>query len=516
MDGKKTALVFLFLFLCLTTQAQAENSEASVLTETKCHSLNSAYRLDYEDLKVLSNHDKFGTELAEKFSKTMNSIYCGYESSSKADLKIDQNTKRKYFRVSQWNIERGFHVEDIDMIFNSPDKYLSKYPQKNSNLKTQTQVEMRTLADTDIFILNEVDIGMQRTNYKNIAKEMARIIKGDYAFAPEFLELAPSYLNDPNLDKTKIKALHGNAVISKFPIKNVKFIRLPLCYDWFSEENKKPTALEQVRRASSKIVINEDVLTEVRQGSRIALVTEIELPNHDHVSVVSVHMENRTLPACRVKQMDVILNEIKDLKTPVILGGDFNNFEKSAEPTSATKVIKRTVSNPENFARAALNYLNPYALITNIGSFTVGNFRKYKDPTVTNIPVLLPNKSRKLFDRIEDFKFEDGNQFDMQGDKTLSYNGIKGYLSNSNQRSGKGFVDTFKFNKSYGVALYKIDWLFVKPLKKPGVTEDDFEDLKVNEKNYQPAFGQTLKELNYSKLTESISDHSPVTCKILI
>jgi hypothetical protein len=77
-------------------------------------------------------------------------------------------------------------------------------------------------------------------------------------------------------------------------------------------------------------------------------------------------------------------------------------------------------------------------------------------------------------------------------------------------------VDTFKFNKSYGFALYKIDWIFVKPLKKPGVSEDDFEDLELDEKNYQPAFGQTLRDLNYSKQPESISDHSPVTCKILI
>jgi len=513
MDGKK--LLALVLCACSMLSLQAQD-KPSVLTQSKCETLNSAYRLDFEDLKVLSNHDKYGTELSEKYSQAINTIYCGHENLSKSSLKIDEKTKREYFRVTQWNIERGFHIEDIDSIFNTPDKYLNKYPPKNPNQKDTISAEMRVLKDTDIFILNEVDIGMQRTNYKNIAKEMARIIKGEYAFAPEFLELAPSYLNDPNLDKTKLKALHGNAVVSKFPIKNVKFIRLPLCYDWFSEENKKPTALEQVRRASSKVVINEEVLTEVRQGSRVALVTELELPNHDHISVVSVHMENRTLPACRVKQMDAILEAIKDIKTAVILGGDFNNFEKSAEPTSAGKIIKRTVSDPETFAKATVTYLNPYALVTNVGSFTVGHLRKFKDPTVSNIPVLLPNKSRKLFDRIEDFKFEDGNKFEMEGDKSLSHNGIKGYLSNSNQRSGKGFVDTFKFNKSYGFALYKIDWIFVKPLKKPGVSEDDFEDLELDEKNYQPAFGQTLRDLNYSKQPESISEHSLVTCKNLI
>jgi endonuclease/exonuclease/phosphatase family metal-dependent hydrolase len=515
MVGKKK-----FLIICLLANLHQVSAlgPPSVLVETKCNTLKNAYRLSFDDLKILSNHKNFGTELFEKFTQALNSVYCGNAISAQNNFKTDTSTNREYFRVTQWNIERGFHIEDINMIFNQPENYLEKLDAKNLKPTTKDKLreEMRALKDTDIFILNEVDIGMQRTDYKNIAKEMANIIKGDYAFAPEFLELAPEYLDDPKLDKTRLKALHGNAVVSKFPIRSVKFIRLPLCYDWFEGESKKLTALEEVRRASSRLVINEDVITEIRQGSRVALVTEIELPNHDKISVVSVHMENRTLPECRVKQIDEILNAIKDTKTAVILGGDFNNFEKSAEPTSAKKVIERTISDPENIAKASLTYLNPYALVTNIGSFTIGNLRKFKDPTVSNIPVLLPNKSRKLFDRIEDFYFNDSNQFDLSGDEKLSYKGVKGYLSNSNQRSGKGFVDTFQFKRNYGFTLYKIDWLFVKPLKKPGIHNLDFEDLKPDQKNYIPAYGQTLKDLNYSKSPNPISDHSPVTCKILI
>ena len=132
MDGKKLLALVLCACSMLSLQAQGK---PSVLTQSKCETLNSAYRLDFEDLRVLSNHDKYGSELSEKYSQAINTIYCGHENFNKSSFKIDEKTKREYFRVTQWNIERGFHVEEIDSIFNTPDKYLNKYPPKNPNQK---------------------------------------------------------------------------------------------------------------------------------------------------------------------------------------------------------------------------------------------------------------------------------------------------------------------------------------------------------------------------------------------
>ncbi len=152
--------------------------------------------------------------------------------------------------------------------------------------------------------------------------------------------------------------------------------------------------------------------------------------------------------------------------------------------------------------------------------------RKHRDPTVLGLPIILPNKSRKFFDIIHDFKFTDNNQFDFSGDEELSYDKKDGKLSNSNERAGKGFIETYKFKRSFGVAKYKIDWIFVKPLRYANCDsgEDDIEELDFSCKNYFPGFGRTLKALNYSprftkntreKEEAHLSDHNPVSVKIL-
>lgn len=517
--------IFLLLILSSLGAAPAVSSNTpsskhkSITIPNSCEGLTQQHKLNYEDFRILSNHDHLSSDMLHRLDSTLNSAYCGHATKHTAQLKTDTNLNRKYFRVTQWNIERGFSISDIKLIYKNKSEYLKTRTRELLNEAEESRIleEIELLKDTDVFILNEVDLGMQRTEYKNIAKEITDIIGGSFAFAPEFIELDKFYLNDPQLDRLKLKALHGNAVVSKFPIKAVRYVRLPLCYDWFNQEQDRLTVLEQARRTSSKVVINEEVLTEVRQGSRIALITDIEIPRSGTVSVISVHLENRTIPKCRVEQIDTLLATIKDIKHPVILGGDLNNFEKSAEPTSISKIIKRTVTDPQNLAKATITYFNPYAFITNVASFTVGGMRKYKDPTVGNIPVLLPNRAKELFNHIENFEFTDGNKFDFSGDKNLSYNQLAGELSNSNQRASKGFVETFKFNRSYGVALYKIDWLFVKPLRIAGINpKKKFKDLKDTEKTYIPAFGKTLKDLNFSPTEGPLSDHSPVTCKIII
>ena len=213
--------------------------------------------------------------------------------------------------------------------------------------------------------------------------------------------------------------------------------------------------------------------------------------------------------------MQAILDFIKTNKNPVILAGDFNNFENSAESTSIKRIVTRRISDPAYLIRTVATYFNPYGLTTNAASNTIGFARKYCDPTVRGIPIILPNKARGLFKLIQDFEFDDNNHFDFTGTKQFSSKARKGYLSNSNQRAKKGFVETFEFKRSFKVAKYKIDWIMVKPLRLAACHDYDFEDLDYRCKNYFPAFGKTLKDLNFSpKNLVSISDHSPVSLQI--
>ncbi len=458
--------------------------------------------LNYSDIQSFSETKSPNTNAVNILQNTLSHIFYKKTSIHKTTLQHDAKLNRDYLRVTQWNIERGFHIEQITMAINHTDEYFKTelHPNLNEKLRDEIKSQIKLLQDTDIFTLNEVDWGISRTDYKNIADEFSKITGGEYAFIAEFLEVSPELIESKDPQQIKeYKGLHGNAIVSKFPITSSHIIRLPVCYDWFDDEKKRLSFAEEARRGSSKLAVAETITTELRQGSRVALLADILLPNKQTITVISVHLENRTEPKCREEQMQVLLDSIKDNPNPVIMGGDLNNFEKSAEPTSMRKIIGHRIKDPVFLGKTALNYLNPYGLVINSSTFTVSSIRKHKDPTVYSIPIILQNKARKLFNIIQKFDFSDDNRFDFSGDDELSYRGKDGKLSDSNQRASKGFVDTFKFNRAFGVAYFKIDWFFIKPLGK----------------HYIPAFGRTLKEFNYS-YKEPLSDHNPLTVQVMI
>jgi hypothetical protein len=91
-------------------------------------------------------------------------------------------------------------------------------------------------------------------------------------------------------------------------------------------------------------------------------------------------------------------------------------------------------------------------------------WRKQSDPTVRHIPFLMPNSERKFFSALESFRFADGGAFDFRGDADRSYGGKNKMLANSNERGGKGFVNTYQVKRPIKfVGKYKLDGIFVKP-----------------------------------------------------
>ncbi len=458
--------------------------------------------LNYSDIQSFSESKSPNPEATIVLQNTLSSIFSNKATQYQTSLKHNTELNRDYIRVTHWNIERGFHIDQIAKALKNTDLYFKTdlHPNLNENQRDEIKSQIKLLQETDIFTLNEVDWGIQRSNYKNIAEEFSKIVGGEYAFVAEFLEVSPELLEKKDPVQVKeYKGLHGNAIISKFPIKSSHIVRLPVCYDWFEDERKRLNLTEEARRKSSKLTIAEEIVTEVRQGSRVALIADITLPNKQDLTVISTHLENRSYPKCREEQMQVLLDAIQDIKNPVILGADLNNFEKSAEPTSLRKIIGNRIKDPVFIGKTAFNYLNPYGFVINSSSFALSSIRKHKDPTAYSVPIILPNKAKKLFNMIRDLHFSDDNHFDFSGDDRLSYRHRDGKLSNSNQRAGKGFVDTYKFRRAFGVAYFKIDWLFVKPLGE----------------RYIPAFGRTLKEFNHS-FTEPLSDHNPVTVQVMI
>jgi len=496
----------------------------------------------------------------------------------------EPDNKTPVLRVANWNIERGFQVDHMIKAL----KELQSV-QKPTEVKTEDFDEAKKQAEwlskSRVIFMEETDYGMNRTEYQNIAKKMGAALNMHAVFGAEFLELSPLYfrqeklllkkqeqqarkkasshsakkptatasvtskskpsiksaskpspdteanLNAEKIDPKQYKGLHGTTILTDYPILHTEIIRLPNVYDWYSKERGKISDLEKLKRKAADKVFLEEVLTEIRYGSRMALVVDIsvpELPEHK-ATLVAVHLENRVNPLGRKIQMDYLLSQLKNRHNPIILGGDWNTTGTDSSPTSIRKEIRRYAADPTFWARRAVNWLTPYGMLVGI-TLDTGQFSKNLfDPTAPNIPLLSPNKERALFKDLREFEFQDGTVFDTRGDKAHVYGDATGFLANSNQRWLKGFVPTFNFERPLLKGLfgrYKLDWFIVKDYAKMNVDDEGEanDEPKGPSKRvlwkeqpylFAPHNARTLDKLD-SLYSSKLSDHVPITIDLFL
>lgn len=465
--------------------------------------------LNYSELVKLSKCENIDKQLKNKVKFILNNPIINNTIQPKSHIELKNNPKiGKYIRVSSWNINRSFNADNIKKLLSDPDSFICGLKIKNSKKIKTIEEQAKILKDSDIIVLNEVDAGMPRSGYKRVIEELGKALGYNYAYGIEFLEVDPVQLGfedykwsekrellrngvseNPKVDIDKYKGLHGNAILSRFSLENVKILRLPRSYDWYNSEKKEPTKQEIIRRYTIEKLFKENINREIRIGGRIALIADINVPElNTKITIVSTHIENKTQPKCRHIQVKCILKNIKNINNPIILAGDFNTSGYDSSPIKSRSILSAM-------------------LVMTKSIFGIPNIiRRYSDPTVKNIPIIFPNMEKALFDTIRETKFADSKSFDFRGKKELSLNKKKGVLSDSNERRLKGFKPTFAVKRSFGIAKYKLDWIFVKP---------NFDNSFEKKDTYQlaPMYGKTLYELNYAQ-KDMLSDHAPVTLYI--
>ena len=415
-------------------------------------------------------------------------------------------------RVALWNLERGYNLNEISLALDRPSEFL-KLARSDDN-RAAAEQEAQNLSAADVIVVNEADLGVSRSNYVDVPALLAKRLRMNYAFGAEFIEVDPILLglqqpggdaasvkewaDEHKIDPAAYRGLHGNAVLSRYPITSVRMIRLPECYDWYGTEKKSIAQLEKGRRWTARRLFEERISREVRRGGRMALIVELAVAEapEGKLTVVSTHLENKCRPACRQDQMNTVLSAVKEISHGVVVAGDMNTTGTDAAPTSIRREITRRASSLKFWLGMMIRYVSPVAL-PQLGFVPANHFKNYLDPSAFHLPILLPNREDGLFQRVQRFRFADGGRFDFSGSRERTRERRAGTLANSNQRHFKGFEPTFTFERTFGgiVGRYKLDWFFVKP---------------ASDRTLAPHFPATMNDVN--EITGGrISDHPPIT-----
>ncbi len=215
------------------------------------------------------------------------------------------------YRIFGWNIERGVYFdEQLDVLRNHP--YASS---------------------ADVLLLTETDVGMARSGNHAVAQEFAEALGMHYAFAPCYINMVKGSGIEYDMEGENDVALHGNAILSRYPLSNVRPVPLQNGKDKMQGREK-------------------------RLGRQAAILADIEFPQ-GAVTAASVHLDANSTQRHRHNQMRDVLDAIPP-GAAAIVGGDWNTstFDTSSALPAIVGFWRRVFMGADNVIRN--HYLRPY------------------------------------------------------------------------------------------------------------------------------------------------------------
>jgi hypothetical protein len=219
---------------------------------------------------------------------------------------------------------------------------------------------------------------------------------------------------------------------------------------------------------------------------------------------VVAHLENKCPPACRMRQMQALLAEIKEDKSPVVVAGDLNTSSSDNTPISIRNEIMTGVTDYQFWIG------QPFPIV--IRSETSNTrFTRCVISTGTTIRQRCIFRSygttgSALYSRTwRGFASATIMHSTFEASLSGRFRPVVGPLAHSNQRSWKSFAPTYAFSRDFAglVGRFKLDWVFGKPfINEPRRAGQSFR--------FAPHFPVTMRELNES-VDDRVSDPAPMT-----
>jgi endonuclease/exonuclease/phosphatase family metal-dependent hydrolase len=218
---------------------------------------------------------------------------------------------RPHYRFVAWNVERGARFDGLL-------EALRTHP---------------FLSEADVLLLTETDTGMVRSGNRNVARDLAHALGMHYAFVPCYLNLTNGSGIEQDLPGSNDLGLHGNALLSRYPLANVRPVFLENGVDIMASREK-------------------------RIGRQAAVAAEVCFPDVT-VTAVSVHLDAQSTQRHRYLQLRDVLDAVGGAHA-VVIGGDWNTstYNSSHALHAILGFWLRVLMGVDNVIRN--HYLHPY------------------------------------------------------------------------------------------------------------------------------------------------------------
>ena len=155
--------------------------------------------LSYDELVQLSLDQEISPELAEKRRLITTTSFINNEAylngGKPRPLEIPQLGPS--LRVALWNIERGLELDYIELFLGNKEVFMAKVEEERKKAKENNKSirsvdlgkipeEIEILKSADVWILNEADWGVKRTEYREVARELGKALNMNWAYGVEF------------------------------------------------------------------------------------------------------------------------------------------------------------------------------------------------------------------------------------------------------------------------------------------------------------------------------------------
>lgn len=157
--------------------------------------------LRYSDLVALYENEEPSPELQQKLAELFATPFVDNTINPRVVKRVKRSSDT--FRVAAWNIERGLEFDAIKAALTNDQRFFRRL----TPAMRSTRFDLRSILDqaqrlsnADLVVLNEIDWGLKRTNYWNVARELALATRMNYTYVVEFVEVDPLTLGTETLE----------------------------------------------------------------------------------------------------------------------------------------------------------------------------------------------------------------------------------------------------------------------------------------------------------------------------